>query len=128
VSEPQADDFDMQAAWMRRFKADAQSNIQPFALRLKEAMPEHVTIHEHKPLFGKPKIIGVTVAIDEHRYTLEIAGGKLKSSVSLTVHEIALNTKHIDPTEWFAQLSAETRRATEHAQNLSRSLSAFMSS
>jgi len=30
-------DFDMQAAWLRRFTADAEGNLRAFALRLKEA-------------------------------------------------------------------------------------------
>ena len=38
-------DFDMQAAWLRRFNADAESNLKAFALRLKEAMPDLVTGH-----------------------------------------------------------------------------------
>lgn len=125
---PQVVDFDMQTAWMRRFQSDAESNLQAFALRLKEAMPEHVTIHESKPLlFGKPKITGVSIAIGEHKYTLEIVGGKLKTHVALIVREITLNTKSTDPAEWFTQLAAETQKATEHAKTLSQSLSAFMS-
>jgi hypothetical protein len=44
-------DFDMQAAWLRRFKADAESNLKAFALRLKEAMPELVTVHESSGFF-----------------------------------------------------------------------------
>jgi len=39
-------DFDVQAAWHRRFKADVESNLKAFALRLKEAMPELVTVQE----------------------------------------------------------------------------------
>jgi hypothetical protein len=31
-------DFDMQAAWMRRFASDTDSNLRAFALRLKEAL------------------------------------------------------------------------------------------
>ena len=92
-------------------------------------MPEHVTIHEHKPLFGKPKMTGVTVAIGENiNIRLEIVGEKLKSSVALIVREITLNTKNIDPSaEWFTQLAAETQKTTEHAKSLSQSLSAYMS-
>jgi hypothetical protein len=41
-------DFDMQAAWLRRFSAGAESNLMGFALRLKEAMPELVTVRESK--------------------------------------------------------------------------------
>ena len=36
----------MQAAWLRRFHVDAESNLNAFALRLKEAMPELVTVQE----------------------------------------------------------------------------------
>ena len=32
-------DFDMQAAWLRRFRGGAESNLKAFALRLKQAMP-----------------------------------------------------------------------------------------
>ena len=35
-------DFDVQAAWWRRFQSDAESNLRAFSLRLKEAMPELV--------------------------------------------------------------------------------------
>jgi len=55
-------DFDMQAAWLRRFKSDAESNLRAFALRLHEAMPELVTIQESKGLFSRnAKTTGVTV-------------------------------------------------------------------
>ena len=53
--------FDIQAAWLRRFKEDAQSNLRAFALRLKEAMPELVTIHEARGFFSTSgKVTGVT--------------------------------------------------------------------
>jgi hypothetical protein len=44
----------------------------------------------------------------------------------MVVRGIALNTKTVDPAEWFARLSEETRKASEHAESLSRSLSSFM--
>ena len=54
-------DFDMQAAWLRRFNADAESNLKAFALRLKEAMPDLVTVHEQRGFFAKSgNITGVS--------------------------------------------------------------------
>ena len=50
-------DFDMQAAWLRRFNADAESNLKAFALRLKEAMPDLVTVHEQRGFFAKSRKI-----------------------------------------------------------------------
>jgi hypothetical protein len=120
-------DFDMQAAWLRRFKADAESNLKAFALRLKEAMPELVTVHESHGFFsGAAKTTGVTVELGEHRYSLQIEGGRLKATIAMVVRGIALNTKTVDPAEWFARLAEETRKASEHAETLSRSLSDFM--
>jgi hypothetical protein len=124
----QAIDFDMQAAWLRRFKADAESNLKAFALRLKEAMPDDVTVHERKRLFGAAQTTGVSVDIGDHQYTLQIAKGRLTASIAMIVRGITLNTKTVDPADWFAQLAAETKKTTEHAKSLSQSLSAFMGS
>jgi len=125
-SAPQLN-FDLQTAWLRRFTSDAESNLKAFALRLKEALPEHVTILEKKPfLFGDPKFTGVSVEMGEHRYLLEIVKGRLQANVAMIVRGITLNTKRLDPAEWFAQLSAEAQKTTEYAKSLSQSLSAFM--
>ena len=120
-------DFDMQAAWLRRFKSDAESNLTAFALRLKEALPELVTIHEARGLFSRSaKTKGVSVELGEKRYNLEIDGGRLKASVAMVVHGVVLNTKNVDPADWFARLAEETKKASEHAQALSGSLNDFM--
>jgi hypothetical protein len=120
-------DFDMQAAWLRRFKSDAESNLGAFALRLKEALPELVTIHQSRGLFSRSaKTKGVSVELGEKRYRLEIDGGRLKASIAMVVHGIVLNTKNVDPADWFARLAEETKTASEHARALSGSLGAFM--
>jgi hypothetical protein len=120
-------DFDMQAAWLRRFNTDAESNLRAFALRLKEAMPDRVTIHERRGLFSRSaKTKGVTVELGENRYSLEMDGSRLKAKIAMVVHGVVLNTKQVDPSDWFARLSAETRKASEQAKALSRSLGEFM--
>ena len=119
-------DFDTQAAWFRRFKADAESNMTAFALRLKEAMPELVTVHESRGFFSGAKTTGVSVELGENRYSLAIDRGRLKATIAMVVRGIVLNTRSVDPAEWFAKLADETRKATAHAQALSRSLASFM--
>jgi len=122
-------DFDMQAAWLRRFKSDAESNLKALALRLREAMPELVTVQESRGFFSRtPKTTGVSVELGDNRYILEIDGGRLKASVAMVVRGITLSTKSIDPADWFLRLSEETKNATEHAKALSQSLAAFMGS
>jgi hypothetical protein len=119
-------DFDMQAAWLRRFRTDAESNLTAFALRLKEALPEMVTVQESRGLFSRSKINGVTIELGENRYSLEIDGGRLKAKIAMVVHGVVLNTKNLDPSDWFTRLAAETKKATEHAKALSQSLGGFM--
>ena len=58
-------------------------------------------------------------------YSLDIAHGRLTASVAMVVRGITLNTKPIDPAEWFARLAEETRKATDHAKTLSESLVRF---
>jgi hypothetical protein len=57
---------------------------------------------------------------------LQLEGNRLKATIAMVVRGIALNTKTVDPAEWFARLAEETRKASEHAESLSRSLSDFM--
>jgi hypothetical protein len=120
-------DFDMQAAWLRRFTADAEGNLRAFALRLKEAMPERVQVDERKGFFSsRGKIVGVTVELGESRYILQLVNGRLQASIALVVRDIALNTKRVEPVEWFARLAEETKKASEQAKSLSQSISSFM--
>jgi hypothetical protein len=122
-------DFDMQAAWLRRFKSDAESNLRAFALRLHEALPELVTIQESKGLFSRnPKTTGVTVDLGENRYILQIANGRLHASIAMVVRGITLHTKNIDPADWFLHLAEETKKASDHAKSLSQSIANFMAS
>lgn len=122
-------DFDMQAAWLRRFSTDAQSNLGAFALRLKEALPELVSIHEQKGFFAKSgKITGVSVELGQNCYRLDFANGRLCASIAMVVRGITLNTKTLDPADWFARLAQETQQASAHAQTLSASLQQFMAS
>ena len=122
-------DFDTQAAWLRRFTSDSESNLRALALRLREAMPDLVTVHESKGLFQRSgKVTGVEIELGDSRYKLELAGTRLKASVALVVRGIALNTRAIEPADWFARLTEETRKASDHARMLSQSLAGFMGS
>src|SRR5579872_5583479 len=98
-------DFDIQAAWLRRFSADAESNLRAFALVLREAMPELVTIQESRGLFSRNvKTTGVTVELGEHRYILQVAKGRLQAQVAMVVRGVTLNTRSVAPAEWFTRL------------------------
>lgn len=120
-------DFDMQAAWLRRFRTDAESNLKAFALRLKEAIPDQVTIRESRGVLLRPaRVTGVSVNLGQNRYTLELADGRLRATIAMVVRGITLNTKDVDPGDWFSRLSRETRDTTAHAGALSQSLASFM--
>ena len=122
-------DFDLQAAWLRRFNSDAQSNLRAFALLLREAMPQLVTIQETKSLFSRSvKTTGVTVELGDCRYILQIANGRLQANIAMVVRGITLNTKSVDPADWFVRLCEATQKASEHAKSFTQSLDRFMAS
>ena len=122
-----SESFDLQAAWLRRFQADAEGNMGAFALRLKEAMPQQVTLHERKSLFSRTaRITGVTVELNSNQFNLDLAEGRLKATIKMIVRGVTLNTKDVDPGDWFARLARETQASAAHAEALSASLAAFM--
>ncbi len=127
TAEGSAGSFDLEAAWLRRFQADAQSNLRAFALSLREAMPEQVTIEEHRGLFERNgTITGVSIELGDHQYVLRVAKGRLQASIAMIVRGITLNTKTLDAAEWFKRLAEETRKASEQAKSLSQSINRFM--
>ncbi|HET9107707.1 MAG TPA: hypothetical protein VFN79_11005 [Steroidobacteraceae bacterium] len=122
-----ADSFDMEAAWLRRFQSDAESNLQAFALALREAMPELVTVQERRGLFERHgRITGVRISLGEHQYVLQFANKRLQASIAMVVRGITLNTRDVDPAEWFRRLAEETHQASQHAKSLSQSINRFM--
>ncbi len=122
-----AGSFDLEAAWLRRFQSDAQSNLRAFALALREAMPEQVTIEEHRGLFERNgTITGVSIELGDHQYVLRVAKGRLQASIAMIVRGITLNTKMLDAAEWFKRLAEETHKASEQAKTLSQSINRFM--
>ena len=122
-----AGNFDIEAAWLRRFQSDAESNLRAFALTLREAMPERVTVEERRGLFERRgRVVGVQIALGEHLYALQLANGRLQASIAMVVRGITLNTKAVDPAEWFRRLGEETHQASEHAKSLSESITRFM--
>ncbi|HUA22994.1 MAG TPA: hypothetical protein VMA54_02675 [Steroidobacteraceae bacterium] len=122
-----AGSFDIEAAWLRRFQSDAESNLRAFALALREAMPDLVTVQEQRGIFERHgRITGVQIALGEHQYSLQFANKRLQASIAMVVRGITLNTRPVDPAEWFRLLTEETRKASEHAKSLSQSLTRFM--
>jgi hypothetical protein len=119
--------FELQAAWLRRFNSDAASNLRAFALFLREALPDLVTVQESKGLFSRTaKTTGVTIELGDCRYILQLANGRLQASIAMVVRGITLNTRKVDPGEWFAKLHEATQAASEHARSFSQSLDRFM--
>jgi hypothetical protein len=127
-NEPRID-FDTEMAWTRRFEADAAGNLRALALRLQEAMPHQTKVDT--TLLGffsrNAAVVGVTVQLGEHAYSLKLEGGRLKASVALIVRGIAISNKPVPPEDWFRRLTEEARKSSEQARNLSRSIDAFMS-
>jgi hypothetical protein len=63
---------------------------------------------------------------NEMQCMLAWRGQREGREISLVVRGVALNTKDIDPSEWFMRLAEETKKASEHARALSCSLVDFM--
>ncbi len=46
----------------------------------------------------------------------------------MVVRGITLNTKSLDPADWFGRLAEETKKVSDHAKSFSQSIAKFMAS
>ena len=124
----EAPGFDDQAAWLRRFERNARDELGAFALRLKETLPNRVTLQRSRGgLFGGgARVTGVTVELGQNRYGLQLAQDRLQANVALVVRGITLSTRPMEPGDWFVRLAEEMRTVGVEAAALSRSLGDFM--
>lgn len=120
-------DFDLDAALGRRFAADAAGSFASLARRLKEALPDAVTLDERRRLFGPPTLTGLAVELGDKRFGLALEHGRPRATVSLLVRGVVLNTRTVPAAEWFASLRAATAAEADAAAGLSRAMSAFAS-
>lgn len=107
----QPDDFDLDAAWIRRAQGDIKAFMEALAVRLYAALPGRVEVERRKDgLFSKASHVArVTIRCDKAVYSLAAGPGGTQASRAKLVRGITLSTTDIPISDWIGEVRAEVK-------------------
>lgn len=122
------DDFDLQAAWIRKLNNNAAANFHSFAFRMHEAMPSVVKLSKSESgFFRKTSVItAVNFVIGDSVYVMRLENKMIATYVSIVMNGVAIRTDKILPEDWFTKLSKDIKTVVSNNQMLNASLERFL--
>jgi hypothetical protein len=126
---PDTDDaglgFDMLAASIRADAAELGTFLNVLGRKLLSALPGQVNcIHEKKRFRESDKVRRIELSLEDLRFEIEDAGGRLVAMVSHVVRGMRLRSDEVPLDVWIEQLS---RKLAEAAANSAKSRDAIAS-
>jgi hypothetical protein len=111
------DEFDLDAAWLRRSENDQRAFLEALAARLEGAMPGRVTVERHKDgLFGKTAHVRrITVQGERAGYELAFGRGQLSATRSKVVRGVVISSAPVKVSEWLAGVREEVHALADQA-------------
>jgi hypothetical protein len=126
TSEP--DDFDVEAAWLRRSQGDLRAFMEALAVRLEGALPRHVSVERRRDgLLSKTSHVAcVELSTDRSVHRVALNKGVLAASRAKVVRGVVISTAPISVAEWLAEVRAEVRALAEQAGDAADVLHDFL--
>lgn len=106
--------FDMLAASIRADAAELGTFLNVLGRKLLDALPGQVTLmHEKKRFRESEKVRRIELSLEDLRFELEDAGGRLVAMVSHVVRGMRLRSDELPLDEWIEQLSRKLAAAAQ---------------
>lgn len=122
------DDFDLDAAWIRRAESDLAAFMEALAARLEGALPGRVKVERRRDgLLSKTSHVQrITLQGDKAIY--EIVREKLGVSTTRTkaVRGVSISSTALPTPEWLAEVRAEVRRLADQIGGAAEGLRDFL--
>ncbi|MHB1537368.1 MAG: hypothetical protein ACYCUM_09065 [Solirubrobacteraceae bacterium] len=119
------DDFDLQAALLRRDGQDLATSVEVLASKLEQALPGRTTVtRSGGGLLGKgPKRVRrVLVALGDTSYRLDVDGEQIEGFRQREVGGVAIKKETLDASSWIDALSAALREEAQRSSDLRNAL------
>jgi hypothetical protein len=109
------DDFDVEAAWLRRAQGDLRAFMEALAVRLEGALPQHVSVERHRDgLLSKTSHVAkIELRTDAANYAISLNKGVLAATRAKVVRGVAISTASVAAGRWLADVRAEVRNLAE---------------
>lgn len=111
------DDFDLDAAVLRRSQTDLQAFMEALAVRLEGALPGRVKVERRRDgLFAKTSH-AAKIAFHSDKAVYELSFGKAGLAASRTklVRDVAISSTTIDPAQWLTEVRQEVSALADKA-------------
>jgi hypothetical protein len=114
-SEP--DDFDVEAAWLRRSQGDLRAFMEALAVRLEGALPQHVSVDRRRDgLLSKTSHVArIEIRNDAAVYVITFISGVLAATRAKVVRGVVISTAPVAIARWLADVRAEVRKMAEQS-------------
>jgi hypothetical protein len=125
---PNLDDFDLDAAVLRRSETDLQAFMEALAVRLEGALPGRVRVDRRKDgLFAKTSHVS-KISFEGEKAVYELAFGRtgLVASRAKLVRGVVINSSTIDPAQWLGEVRHEVAALAGQASAAGDTLHDFL--
>jgi hypothetical protein len=120
-----SDDFDMQAAWLRRAEADKEGFLSRFALLLEQALPGRAVVERKTRgiIRRESRVVGVRVQMEAQTFLMGLGDGPgIATSIEKVVRGVKISSRAVRADEWMKSLMEAIREQTSDAQAVSELL------
>ena len=122
------DQFDLDAAVLRRSETELKAFMEALAVRLDGALPGRVTVDRRRDgLFSKTSHVArLVLRGDRAVYELVCDRGRLDATRAKLVRGVVISSQAIAPQDWLAEVKGEVQALAERAGSASDLLHDFL--
>jgi hypothetical protein len=113
----QPDEFDIEAALLRRSQGDLRAFMEALAVRLEGALPQQVSVERRKDgLLSKVSHVArIEVRTEKAIYSLSLIKGLLSATRAKRVRGVVISTATVTAAAWLGEVRAEVSALAEQA-------------
>jgi len=113
----QPDEFDIEAALLRRSQGDLRAFMEALAVRLEGALPQQVSVERRRDgLLSKTSHVArIEVRADKAIYSLTLIKGVLAATKAKVVRGVVISTASVTAAVWLGEVRAEVSALAEQS-------------
>jgi hypothetical protein len=107
----ESNEFDIEAAWLRRAQGDLPAFLEALAVRLQGALPHHVTVERKRDglLSRTSHVARIDLRTENAGYGLALSKGVLTPTRAKVVRGVVISTSALPLAAWLAEVRAAVK-------------------
>jgi len=124
----QPDEFDLEAAVLRRSQVDLRAFMEALAVRLEGALPQQVSVERRRDgLLSKTShVANIEMRTEKAIYTLRLLKGVLTAMRAKVVRGVVISTSSVTAAVWLGEVRAEVSSLAQQSGDAADILHDFL--